>query len=174
MSGNTIRVSIVLARWIPLALAVAVLSFGCGGGGGGGGNGSSASRAWLEAGAAQPGTTAQTYLRVSDATGIAGLDLELTFDPSLLSVSSVSTTALTNDFVMSYNEQPAGVLKASMARATGLSAVSANQRLLDVELDVSQIAQPASSIPISVALTAYDAQPSLMSLPVQDAEIMVR
>ena len=111
---------------------------------------------------------------VSDPTAVAGLDLDLRFDPNLLSVSSVSTTALTNNFVMLYNDLPAGSLAVSMAHATGLTGGTGTQALLEVEFVVDQSAQPGTSVPLLVALAVYDQVPSPLAVQVEEGEITVQ
>jgi hypothetical protein len=110
---------------------------------------------------------------VSDPTAVAGLDLDLTFDPNLLSVSSVTKAAVTDNFTMLYNDQPAGSLAVSMARATGLTGGTGTQALLGMEFVVEQSAQPGASIPLSVALAVYNQVPSPLSVQVEESEITV-
>ena len=164
---RTVGIALILS-------AAATLMLGCGSGGGGGGNSAPAGpRGWVEGDPVSPGGTAQAWLMVSDPTAIAGLDLDLTFDPNLLAVSSVRKTAVTDNFVMLYNDQPAGSLAVSMARATGLTGGTGAQALLEVELVVDQSAQPGASIPLSVALDVYDEVPSPISVQVGDGAITV-
>lgn len=170
---SPLGVRVVLATFILPAAATLIL--GCGGGGGGGGSSAPAGpRAWVEGDPVSPGGATQVWLMVSDPTAVAGLDLDLTFDPNLLSVSSVSTTALTNNFAMLHNDQPAGALAVSMARATGLTSGTGTQALLEVEFVVDQSAQPGASIPLSVALAVYNQVPSPLSVQVEDGAIPVQ
>jgi hypothetical protein len=167
---SPLGVRVVLAALI-LPAAVTLL-IGCGGGGGDGST-PAAPRAWVIGDAAPPGGTAQAWLMVSDPTAVAGLDLDLTFDPNLLSVSSVTKAAVTDNFTMLYNDQPAGSLAVSMARATGLTGGTGTQALLGMEFVVEQSAQPGASIPLSVALAVYNQVPSPLSVQVEESEITV-
>ena len=80
----------------------------------------------------------------------------------------------TNDFVMLYNDQPAGSLAVSMARAAGLTGGAGSQALLELELEVDPSAQPGTSIPLSAALNVYDDQPSPIPVHVEPRGILVQ
>jgi hypothetical protein len=111
---------------------------------------------------------------ISDAAGVAGLDFDLQFNTNSLSVSSVTKTTVTSNFTMAYNNQPAGSLAVSMARATGLAGGTGNQALLDIEFVVDQAAQHGTSIPLAVSLDVYNVTPSRISVQVEDNEITVQ
>jgi len=158
---------------ILVLFATTNLTLGCGGGGGGGGA-PAGPRAWLETQPASPGTPTQAYLMISDAAGVAGLDFDLRFDPNSLSVSSANKTAVTSNFTMAYNDQPAGSLAVSMARAIGLASGTGSQALLDIKFVVDQAAQHGASIPLTVSLDIYNVTPSRISVQVEDSKITVQ
>jgi len=152
-----------------------MLLAGCGGGGGGGGGGATPGvRAWVETEPVTPGGTCSASLMISDPSGVAGLDLDLAFDPNLLSLSEVNMSALTTDFTMSYNAQIDGSLALSMARASGLTGGAGSEALLEMEFAVDQSAQAGGSLPISVNLAVYDEAPSRMSVQLEDGEIALQ
>jgi len=68
---------------------------------------------------AYPGDILGIPLDVSDATGIAGIEATVSFDPSVLEAIDVDSTSLTEDFVLADTISP-GQVKFSLARATGL------------------------------------------------------
>lgn len=152
--------------------AAATATTGCSGGGGG--DAPAGLPAWIEMDPASPGGTVRAQLMISDPTAIAGLDLDLTFDANLVLATSVTKTAVTNDFVMLYNDQPAGSLAVSMARAAGLTGGAGSQALLELELEVDPSAQPGTSIPLSAALNIYDDQPSTIPVHVEARAISVQ
>ena len=161
--------------WFGLLVLFATtnITLGCGGGGGGGGA-PAGPRAWLETQPASPGARTQAYLMISDAADVAGLDFDLRFDPNSLSISSVTKTTVTSNFTMAYNDQPAGSLAVSMARATGLASGTGSQTLLAVEFVVDQDAQHGAPIPLVVSLDVYNVTPSRISVQAEDSEIMVQ
>ena len=163
-----IRLSFILL----LCLAAANATTGCGGGGVG--DAPAGLPAWIEMAPTPPGGTVLARLMISDPTAIAGLDLDLTFDANLVLATSVTKTAVTNDFVMLYNDQPAGSLAVSMARAAGLTGGAGSQALLELELEVDPAAQPGTSIPLSAALNIYDDQPSTIPVHVEARAISVQ
>lgn len=154
-----------------LCLAAANATTGCGGGGG---DAPAGLPAWIEMDPTSPGGTVQAQLVISDPTAIAGLDLDLMFDANLVLATSVSKTAATNDFVMHYNDQPAGMLAVSMARATGLTGGAGSQALLELRFEVDPLVQPGTSIPVSAALNVYDDLPSTIPVHVAVTEIIVQ
>jgi len=169
-SYYTSHVSTALILFLALC-AGTMLLVGCGGGGSGGGGGTPGVRAWVETEPVTPGGTGSASLMISDPSGVAGLDLDLAFDPNLLSLSEVSMTMLTSDFTMAYNAQTDGSLTVSMARASGLTGGTGAQALLEMEFAVDQSAQPGTSIPLLVALGVYNEVPSPLSVQVEDGEI---
>jgi hypothetical protein len=164
---------------LALLLATTTVMPGCSGGGSGG-SGSGALSVWIESepDLASAGDTTQASLVISDPSGVAGLDLNLTFDASLLSVSSenpVSRTALTGDFAIACNDQTAGSLSVFMAHATGLTG-RGSEELLKITFVVDPGVPSGTRIPVSVAsLRVYDNVPTEIRLDrVSGGEISVQ
>ena len=165
----------VRAGFVLLIVATATLTPGCGGGGGGGGDGLSAS---FEIDPVAPGGSTSAYLMVSKAEGIAGLDLDLAYDSSQVSVSYVSTTGLqTYDFTHAYGinaSKAENTLSVCLARAEGLTG-NVEEALLEIGLEASGSASPGSTIPLYVdLLEIYDETPISMSLKsVLDGQLQI-
>lgn len=76
----------------------------------------------LTNGCALPGVTSQIEIRLSDVEGLAGCDLEIAFDPEVISILDVNTTPVTRDFFLSFGGNTSGNLRVAMASAEGLTA----------------------------------------------------
>jgi hypothetical protein len=94
----------------------------------------------LTNGCAPPGNQAQIQIRLSDVNGIAGCDLEIAFDPDLISILDLDTTPLTQDFFLSHWTSTPGQLRISMASSEGLPATGPGAiALITVELSSSSV-----------------------------------
>jgi hypothetical protein len=147
---------------------------GCSGGGGGEVGGVSI---WVESEAVAPGGTARAWLVISDASGVAGLDLDLAFDSGSLSVledDPVGTTPLTQDFAVACNNQTPGSLTVFMANATGVAGGESDE-LIEMTFVVDPGIPSGTRIPLSFdSLRVYDDAPSqIMLSQVSDGEIRV-
>ena len=99
-----------------------------------------------------PGQTGITVpINVSDATGIAGVDITLTFNGLILTVTDVQTTSLTSGFSLVKNIT-SGQVVISMARATGIS--SGSGALVNVIFSVSGSASPGATTPLTLLSTS--------------------
>jgi hypothetical protein len=87
---------------------------------------------------------------ISDATGVAGVDLTLRYNSGLLSPRSVTTGALTSDYYMKYNTNVAGEVRISLARSTGLA--SGTGTLVNIAFDVSGAAQVGNTTPLTLTV----------------------
>ena len=67
---------------------------------------------------AAPGETLRVPIRVSDATGIAGVEIKVTYNPNILTAFGAQTTALTSGFAIADSISP-GKIAISLASATG-------------------------------------------------------
>lgn len=174
MKSDIARHHVSLGFAISILLAGASGILGCGGGGDGDGDGPVGLTAWIESGPAVAGGTTQASVMISDPTAVAGLDVDLTFDANSVGVLSVSKSALTNSFVMLYNDHPAGSLAVSMADATGLP--GGTGELLEIVFEVDPGVASGTHIPVMVdSLRVYDDAPSEITLSqVSDGVIEVQ
>ena len=170
MRLDTTRLHVTIGFMISLSLAAMSGILGCGGGGGGSGG----VRAWIESDPASAGESTEARLMISNPAGVAGLDFDLAFDASSVSVSSVTKTTVTRNFSIVYNDQRAGSLAVSMANATGLTAGTGE--LLQITFRVDSGVPPGSYVPLSVdSLRVYNSIPADIALrEVSDGEIYVQ
>jgi hypothetical protein len=87
---------------------------------------------------------------VSDATGVAGVDLTLRFNSGLLSPRTVTTGSLTAGYYMKYNTNVTGEIRISLARSTGLA--SGTGTLVNIAFDVSGAVQVGIFTPLTLAV----------------------
>jgi len=85
-----------------------------------------------------PGHTATVPITVDDATGIAGADMVLTYDPSPLTLTDVQTADLTSGFVLTWNEDPSGTVTIALAGTSGIAGGSGD--LISLTFEVSESA----------------------------------
>jgi len=90
-----------------------------------------------------PGTTVAVPIYLNDATGVAGADLTIVFDPTAFDVSNVALGALTGGFEIEWNATP-GVLGISLASHTALSSGSGS--IAVIQFRVKPGAQPRDTL----------------------------
>jgi len=90
-----------------------------------------------------PGTTVAVPIYLNDATGVAGADLTIVFDPTAFDVSNVALGALTGGFEIEWNASP-GVLDISLASHTALSSGSGS--IAVIQFRVKPGAQPRDTL----------------------------
>lgn len=93
-----------------------------------------------------PGEKGVVWISVSDATGIAGGDLTLTYDPNILTAGEVKGTSLAAGLLVVSNASTPGEVRISLAGATGLSGGSGS--LLEVTFDVHDDAEAGRASPL--------------------------
>lgn len=87
---------------------------------------------------ASVGDTVSVPINADNATGIAGADIVLTYDPSPLTLTDVETTDLTSGFVLTWNEDPSGTVTIALAGASGIAGGSGD--LINLTFEVSESA----------------------------------
>jgi len=73
-------------------------------------------------------------ITVNDATGIAGFDITMTYDPTVITATGAQTTTLTNGFSIIANTSTPGTIVISAARATAIT--SGSGAIVEVLIDV--------------------------------------
>jgi hypothetical protein len=99
-----------------------------------------------------PGMTVGVPVYLNDATGVAGADLTLTFDPTVFDVANVTLGTLTSGFELDWHAE-AAVVSISLASDTALSSGSGS--LCVVRFHVNPSATPRETLinPASVKLS---------------------
>jgi hypothetical protein len=182
MGLRVIRLCGTLRIALALLLAGSTIVLGCGSGGGsgdgdaGGRDGSTGRRAWIESDPVSPGGTTQARLMISNSTGVAGLDLDLTFNGSSISVLDVDSSPLTGAFVIAYNSSAPESLAVSMSHRAGLASGTGTGELLRMTFAADSSVPSGTRLPLSVAsLRVYDGSPAQMRLTrVDGGEIHVQ
>jgi hypothetical protein len=85
---------------------------------------------------------------VSDAAGVAGVDITLRFNSSILTAHSAATTPLSAAYNMQYNATIPGEIRISLARSAG--AAGGSGPLVNILFDVSGAARVGDSIPLTL------------------------
>lgn len=100
------------------------------------------------------GEIIQIPIIVNDATGIAGAEIKVIYDPDILTALDARTTDLTSDFVIANTVLP-GKIAISLAHATGITADSG--AFIMIAFRVAADAIPCSTTTIAFArLSLYD------------------
>ena len=103
---------------------------------------------------AEPGQPLALPVQISNATGVAGAELVVNFEPSVLSVTGVQTTALTGNFNVQWNVPTAGELRISLSPKAGYEAglSSGSGDFVTINLAVSSAAPLGSQSPVTLAM----------------------
>jgi len=116
------------------------------------------------------GTPGQTGvvapINVDDATGIAGVDVTLDFDPLILTATDVQLTTLTSGFSLVSNLTTPGRVVISMARATGIA--SGSGALVNVIFTVSSSITQGSTALTFQSASLFDENASPISVSTQN------
>ena len=96
---------------------------------------------------AAPGDTVTVGVSVDDATGVAGADIELEYDATILEAKEARATALATGLSMISNVGVAGMVTISMAGANGLAGGSGV--LIEVDFAVKADASGESALTLS-------------------------
>ena len=101
-----------------------------------------------------PGATVTIPIRVDDATGIAGIEIILTFNPDLLASVETQTATLTSDFLIA-DSITQGETSISLACARGITGGSGS--IAEITFKVDSTATPGSSCPLAFnKVSLYD------------------
>jgi hypothetical protein len=73
-------------------------------------------------------------IEIDEAAGIAGMDLDLRFDPEILIPVDVERTSLTGDFLLIFRDSGDGLLRVSLAYHTGI--ISGSGTFINLIFDI--------------------------------------
>lgn len=123
---------------------------------------------------AAPDATFQIPINISDASGLAGIELKLTFNKNLLEVQGVSPTALTNGFTIADSiSNNSGYVAIAGAQATGLPG-SSSGALFNVAFKVKSAAQNGDTAFVKFdAVTLYDENTNTIAVTNQNGLITI-
>lgn len=111
-------------------------------------------------------------VEIDDASGIAGMDIIIGFDPTILSPVEAKNTCLTAGFLLMMNPSP-GVLNISMASNSGIE--TGKGALLSIIFQVSSKAKEGdSSYLIIENVGLYDENPKPIGVSVSDGMFLVK
>lgn len=91
----------------------------------------------------KPGDIVKVPIKVDNAVGIAGVDIKLTYNSSIITATDATTTSLTTGFLVVKNLNTAGTVIISMASASGI--VSGSGAIVDISFQVNPTAIVGSS-----------------------------
>jgi hypothetical protein len=94
---------------------------------------------------AAPGNTVHIPIKISDAVGVAGAEIKVTCDPTILNPVGVSTTTLTKDFTLN-DSIMTGKIAISIANSTGLT--GGNGDFVDIKFKVNENANVGATSPL--------------------------
>ena len=96
---------------------------------------------------AAPGTSVTVHISITDATDMAGGDMTVKYDSSMITVDDVRTTDLVSGLSPTVNEGITGKIVIGMASMTGIS--SGSGALIDIDLTVNANAQIGTQTTLS-------------------------
>jgi len=115
---------------------------------------------------ADPGKTIIIPIRVSNATGIAGIEITLTYNSNILTALSAQTTTLTSNFSLADTIYE-GKIAFTMANATGISGGSGS--LVDVTFQVSASATAGDTCSLMLqSVSLYDENTNSISVTTEN------
>jgi hypothetical protein len=97
---------------------------------------------------AEPGDQVSIPVETNDASDLAGMDLELSFDPAILTPVQVERTDLTDDFLLMFKDFGNGRLVVSLVNDTAI--IEGSGALIKVIFDVSPNAQGSDSNGVNI------------------------
>ncbi|MGA1841159.1 MAG: right-handed parallel beta-helix repeat-containing protein [bacterium] len=104
---------------------------------------------------ATPCSQVNIPVETDDAEGIAGMDIELIFDPGVLSPVKVERTALTDGFLLIFKDSGDGRLTVSLANDSGI--IEGSGALINVLFEVASAAKNSDSTGITISyINLYD------------------
>jgi len=113
----------------------------------------------LDAKGAPGQTDISIPINITDASGFAGGDFTVAFDPAMLTLKDVQLTSLTSGFSLAMNAGTPGVAAIALAQAAGIG--SGSGALVNLIFDVSSSTSPGATSPLtfqSVSLFDENAQ----------------
>lgn len=117
-----------------------------------------------------PGGSATVALAVDDATGIAGADFDIRYDPALIQVSAARASTLSNGFLLVSNiNNSTGRLGIAMAKASGI----ANGSGALVYIDLRAIGAGGKSALHFQEYRLYDQQPAQIPATAVDGSVEI-
>lgn len=138
-----------LAYWaFILGVALCVASAGCGRSGNPPGASPVTLRVANQTGS--PGASVVVPITVSNAADVAGVDLALTYDSSMLTATGAATTTLTSGFSIAHNVT-SGRIAISMAKATGIGSGSGSGALVNITFTVNSAAAVGRTCNLTIA-----------------------
>ena len=117
------------------------------------------------------GDTITVSVSVDDATGIAGVELVLSYDPNLLTATGAQPATLTSGFEISYRIHT-GKIAITMAQSTGITGGSGT--LVNMSLQVSEDISPEATCPLTLTkVSLYDEDTQSISAAVRNGMFTV-
>ena len=107
----------------------------------------------IGSGSVYPGNSVTVYVTGANLSALAALDLEIHYDPAVLTLSSASVTGLLSGSLSSVNTATAGLIKLSIASLEG---ISGSGNLLRLNFKVSSSALSGEYPLVLAAGEAYD------------------
>jgi len=121
---------------------------------------------------AAPGDTVTVPITIDDAEGVAGADISLTYDSSILTISEVKSTELSGDLSLIPNTETAGQISLSIAGAKGIAEGSGS--LIDLIFTVDSKAEAGSETQIKFEDAAlFDELGETIPSSVQDGKMEI-
>jgi len=119
---------------------------------------------------ADPGATVTVGVNIDNATGIAGGDIEITYDPKIVSVKAARGTALATGLSVVANPNVPGKVAFAMAGATGLKGGSGALLEMDFEVIAKEGKTPLTISSVSL----FDENIDDMKVDVVNGSITVK
>ena len=119
----------------------------------------------------EPGSTATVEISIDDATGIAGGDIELEYDPAVLELTAVRPANLITDFSVAAKTDLPGKVQIAMAARTGLA--GGEGAMLEIDFQVKVSASGESALILS-DVSLFDEMGMNIDTTVINGSVMVR
>jgi len=121
---------------------------------------------------AAPGNTVNIPIKISDAKSVAGAEIKVTCDSTILNPVSASTTTLTDSFTIAHSDSLPGKIAITMACSTGLP--GGTGEFVNIKFQVSGSANIGDTSPLHFELVAlYEENTNPIPVTTQDGNFTV-
>ncbi|MBD3184031.1 T9SS type A sorting domain-containing protein [Candidatus Poribacteria bacterium] len=119
-----------------------------------------------------PGDQITVPINISDATGVAGADIEVSYNSSILTVGEIKSTTLSNGMSLVSNTNTPGTI---IIRLAGTSSISSGDgALVDITFTISAGASVGTETPVTFqSAEAYNAEALNLNITTQNGKVKI-
>jgi hypothetical protein len=121
-----------------------------------------------------PGNTVTVPINITYAAGVAGADIKVTYDSTVLAFKDCQKTTLTNDMNIAVNSNTAGEIVISMAKGSTGAITGGSGAFVNMMFDVNANAKENTETPVKFKeAIIYDALGKVIPADTQDGKVII-